>query len=210
MYPKIFKLLFHTCKVYFRLCFFLGIGSKQILPSRLGPKPFFSGRVCGRFYLSSLTISFENTSTRECVFSGVPSAPEKRVERRDRKGGNGRPILHHQGHLAHPHRAQGNRVGAWPSAGGQSCRGGGRPCCQGGQSGAERLCIDKARLQAEWHTQSLKSNLVPRPQILGQFGPPKKRVNFDIYKMTWMGLLCIDSVNLTHLVFQNKFSFVVL
>ena len=28
-------------------------------------------------------------------------------------------------------------------------------------------------------SQSLKSNLVPCPQILGQFGPPKKRVNFD-------------------------------
>ena len=39
---------------------------------------------------------------------GVSEAMEggrtaKRVERRDWKAGNGRPILHHQGHLAHPH-----------------------------------------------------------------------------------------------------------
>ena len=115
---------FHTCKVYFRLCLFLGIGSKQIPPPWLGQKPIFSGRVCGRLDLSSLAVAFElqfsyfllcffsPTRTHECVFSGVPSAPEKRVERRDGKAGNGRPIMHHQGHLAHPHRAQGNRVGA--------------------------------------------------------------------------------------------------
>ena len=124
MYPKIFKLLFHTCKVYFRLCLFLGIGSKQIPPPWLGQKPIFSGRVCGRLDLSSLAVAFElqfsyfllcffsPTRTHECVFSGVPSAPEKRVERRARKAGTGRTIMHHQGHLTNPHRAQGNRVGA--------------------------------------------------------------------------------------------------
>ena len=29
-------------------------------------------------------------------------------------------------------------------------------------------------------SQSLKLNLVPRTQIFGQFGPPKKRLNFEI------------------------------
>ena len=45
--------------------------------------------------------------------------------------------------------------------------------------------------------QSSKSNLVPRTQILGPFGSPKKRVNFDICNKRRKWVFC-DSVNLTH------------
>ena len=57
-------------------------------------------------------------------------------------------------------------------------------------------------------SQSLKLNLVPRTQVLGQFGPPKKRVNFDlcIWRHKWVN--CVLTVS--HLVYQNKFSFVIL
>ena len=39
--------------------------------------------------------------------------------------------------------------------------------------------------------QSLKLNLVPRTQILGQFGPPKKRVNFDICNRRHKWVYCV-------------------
>ena len=51
--------------------------------------------------------------------------------------------------------------------------------------------------------QFIKLNLVPRTQILGPFGPPKKRVNFDICNKRQKWVFC-DSVNLTHYVFKYK------
>ena len=56
-------------------------------------------------------------------------------------------------------------------------------------------------------SQSLNLNLVPRKQLLGQFGPPKKRVNFDICNRQHKWVYCVLTVS--HLVFQNKFSFVI-
>ena len=55
----------------------------------------------------------------------------------------------------------------------------------------------------------LKIECGPRMQILGPFGPPNKRVNFDICNKRQKWVIC-DSVNLTNYVSQYKFSFVVL
>ena len=57
-------------------------------------------------------------------------------------------------------------------------------------------------------SRSLKLNLVPRTQVLGQFGPPKKRVNLDICNRRHKWVYCVLTVS--HLVFQNKFCFVIL
>ena len=40
-------------------------------------------------------------------------------------------------------------------------------------------------------SQSLKLSLVPRTQILGQFGPPKKCVNFDICNRRNKWVYCV-------------------
>ena len=43
----------------------------------------------------------------------------------------------------------------------------------------------------EVHTQSLKLNLVPRTQILGLFGPPKKRVIFRTFNKRQKCVFCV-------------------
>ena len=58
-------------------------------------------------------------------------------------------------------------------------------------------CAPAAYIYVDTIPQSTKSNLVPRTQILGPFGPPKKRVNFDICNKQRKWVFC-DSVNLTH------------
>ena len=65
------------------------------------------------------------------------------------------------------------------------------------------------RMQAE--CSQIVARMQPEVWVLGQFGHPKKHVNFDLCNRLrkWtMGILCIDRVNLTHLVFQDKGNFV--
>ena len=64
-------------------------------------------------------------------------------------------------------------------------------------------------MQAE--CSRILARMQPEVWVLGQFGHPKKHVNFDLCNRLrkWtMGILCIDRVNLTHLVFQDKVNFV--